>query len=504
MQTMKRVKKIIVGGAMAVFVGATLMMGGCVNDSTVKMPLEQYDDNIEAAERRGNLAGYNEAKADFDVTADNQIAIDTAMAALTPADLNTEQVQAILDEYAEVADEVEAEIKAQYILDELGLGESFTYELGDRRVSTLFDGEYELDGDKFDAKEVVNFNPTISINEKDYNAEPYMVLEEGDVSYALVFDSELDTGDIKDDNTLEFKFLGDSYESTSWNVDEVTFTRGADRYALEGETFTFDEVVFTVGAIGLTTDDVGYASISIEGESRRIKVGDSETLGDYEVTVTDVWINTGEVNLDGVDVKIAKGDVLFEVEDGDEYNNEWEWVIDANSIGIVLAVDYNDLDDEDESPFAVGESFALPNDYLVFTFDGIDDDDNERFTLELDAKYDVEINADNDIFVDGLKDYDELYVNATGFYDNKDEFIGTELKIDNSDFTLELNVTTLNLTIGDVTVNLALDTINVDDMDEDVRTSFGFVVEEVEDSLDDNEFAIWVPEEELTAEISVY
>ena len=314
----------------------------------------------------------------------------------------------------------------------------------------------------------------------------------------------LDTGDIKDDNTLEFKFLGDSYESTSWNVDEVTFTRGADRYALEGETFTFDEVVFTVGAIGLTTDDVGYASISIEGESRRIKVGDSETLGDYEVTVTDVWINTGEVNLDGVDVKIAKGDVLFEVEDGDEYNNEWEWVIDANSIGIVLAVDYNDLDDEDESPFAVGESFALPNDYLVFTFDGIDDDDNERFTLELDAKYDVEINADNDIFVDGLKDYDELYVNATGFYDNKDEFIGTELKIDNSDFTLELNVTTLNLTIGDVTVNLALDTINVDDMDEDVRTSFGFVVEEVEDSLDDNEFAIWVPEEELTAEISVY
>ncbi len=515
MQTMKRVKKIIGGATMAVFVGATLMMGGCaVNDSTVQMPLEQYDDNIKTAERRGSLAGYNEAKADFDVTADNDIAIETFLATATEMDLP----QALVDEIKEVADEVEAEdaAEAKYILDELGLGQSFTYELGDRRVSTLFDGEYELDGDKFDAKEVVNFNPTISINEKDYNAEPYMVLEKGDVAYALVFDNELNTSYISEDETLEFKFLGDDYESTFWDVDKVTFTRGADRYVLEGETFLFDEVVFTVDSIGLTSQDIGFASISIEGESRRIKVGDSETLGDYEITVTDTWDQ--DDNVDAVDLKIAKGDVLFEVEDGEEYNEVWDWAIDANSIGIVLAVDYNDLDDEDESPFAVGESFALPNDYLVFTFDGIDDDDNERFTLELDAQYDVEINADNDIFVSGMKDYDELYVDAfnsnislVGFYDNDDVYIGLVLEIDNSDYSLELDGT--YLTMGDVRVNLSLDTMDIyngtewlpiNDRDEDYLTTWGFIVEDVEDSLDDNEFTIWVPEEELKAEISVY
>ena len=62
----------------------------------------------------------------------------------------------------------------------------------------------------------------------------------------------------------------------------------------------------------------------------------------------------------------------------------------------------------------------------------------------------------------------------------------------------------MGLQIGNVTVNLDLNETSAKDNDEDYLSPMGFIVENVEDSLEDQEITIWVPEEELTAEISIY
>ncbi len=473
--------------------GATL--AGCTQYDHKLMDSEL--ENIKTEARAlGRTDGYNQAVDEIDITADNQIAIETFLANATEQDLPLELVEDILASVAEVEEEIEAE--AQYVIDELKIGSGFSYDLSDRQISSLFDGKVKFDGDNYDAVEVVHFAGFIGSNEDDYNGRALLEIEEGQISYSLIFENSLNTaGILGSGDTLKFTFLGKDVEVSEWTDNEITFTTGTTYDVEEGQVITVDDVQIQVSSVGVT-GDTGFVRIVIGEDSEIIKVGETEEFADFEIKLSEVLINDEPENPDYAVLEIGDK-VQFEIEDGENYNEEYVWDFDANSLSVVLDVDYNDLDDEDEQPFLPGESISLPDDFLVFTYDGLIPHDTERVTLELDKDYDVELDGS---FVYELDDFERVWVNETGFYDSDDEFIAFELEIDNTDYSVELVGT--NLTIGDVTVNLALDTINVDDIDEDYLTTWGFIVENVEDSLEDNEFTVIVPEEELTVGVSVY
>ncbi len=473
----------------------------------------QYDHKLMDSELKvlkdesralGRTEGYNQAVDEIDITADNQIAIETFLANATEQDLPLELVEDILASVAEVEEEIEAE--AQYIIDELKIGSGFSYNLSDRQISSLFDGEVKFDGDNYDAVEVVHFAGFIATNEDDYNGRALLEIEEEQVSYTVKFENSLNTLEISEEETLEFTFLGKDVEVSEWTSNEITFTTGTTYDVEEGQVITVNDVEIQVSSVGVT-GDTGFVRIVIGEDSEIIKVGETEEIAGLEIKLSEVLINDEPENPD--DAVLEIGDkVEFEIEKGDNYNEEYVWDFDANSLSVVLDVDFNDLDDEDEQPFLPGESISLPDNFLVFTYDGLIDHDTEKVTFELDKDYAVELDGS---FVYELDDFERVWANETGFYDNDDEFIAFELEIDNTDFSIVNDGT--YLTMGDVTVNLELDTMKIhngtewlviDDDDEDYLSPLGFIVEDVEDSLKDNEFTVIVPEEDLTAEVSVY
>jgi len=55
-----------------------------------------------------------------------------------------------------------------------------------------------------------------------------MTLAEGDISYRLIFENDLDTSKIDLDETLEFSFLGETVEVIDWDNDKITFFKGTE------------------------------------------------------------------------------------------------------------------------------------------------------------------------------------------------------------------------------------------------------------------------------------
>ena len=143
---------------------------------------------------------------------------------------------------------------------------------------------------------------------------------------------------------------------------------------------------------------------------------------------------------------------------------------------------------------------------MCFVYEGLVEEDIEKITFELDTKSGKDYVEAKGTFLDGLEDYDRLYINASGIYDDDLDYIGTEVEIDDTELNLEL--ISGKLKIDNVKLWLALDQIKVggDDIsgfDETYVTSYGITIDNPEDSVEDNDFTIKVPEEELFAEITV-
>jgi len=129
--------------------------------------------------------------------------------------------------------------------------------------------------------------------------------------------------------------------------------------------------------------------------------------------------------------------------------------------------------------------------------------DTEEYNLELDEKSSVEYVRIDGNFESGTSDYDRIYVNVSDYkiFDRDlDEITGT-IELGDTDSKLITNVT--GLFFEDFNVNYALDESNIGTGDEDYLTDFGVLVINPEDSVEDNEFNIFVPEKQLEGSISL-
>ena len=416
-------------------------------------------------------------------------------------------------------EEMEEKTLLGYLIDELFLGSVFAEDVfSDREVSTLFDGEVEFDGKDYDAEETfVLKDVELVANGNDFEGVPYMTFPEGAIEYKLEFETDLNTNLIDDDETLTFNFLGKEVTVSEWIVgNEVTFSQGEEHLLTEGSSVTINGKV-----VALTWVGSGAVYVTVDGDGAKIFEGKTKKISGLEIKAEDV-LYTEKSGSESKAILVIGDEVSFEVENGEEYAEDsiWEWRITESSIGLVLVEEFMELD-EDFNALAPGESICLPNDYVCVVYNGVVEEDSEVYTFELDGDF-VEVIGN---FEYGTKDYDKIYIhNETGLIyedDNTDDLIGEEVKLGDTKMTLVFGVLYKVIRIGNdeffnefvVSTNLQFANANKNSdnlvdwdcngEDENFLTDYGILVENPEDSCEDQEFRITVPEERLEASVSI-
>lgn len=433
----------------------------------------------------------------------DQDAIDSAVGNAT-AELNVEieNLKLIIANYTEVEEEEVPAEELGYVIDGVFLNVSVSENLSDRELN-LFDGEVEFDGDDYDAEEVFYLNDLLLLaNQHDFDGVPYLTVPRGAFEYKLIFEDDLNTSLIgEDDETLTFNLLGEEVTVSKWYENSITFSQGEEYILIERGAIRVNEKNVVLEYV---LENAVY--VVVDGVGKKIPEGRTKTVNGLEIRVSEV-LYTGSATRESKAVLVIGEEVGFEVDNRDEYAEDsiWEWVIDEHSIGLVLVEEFDELD-EDYNALALGESICLPNDYLCVVYNGVVEEDSEVYTFELDERYGLEYVEVNGNFQIGTEDTSRIYINTSDLnhtvYDkNWDEIIGT---IELGDTGLILNLSTDgNITIKDFVVNFGLNETNVDIEEEDFLTNYGILVENPEDSCEDQEFKITVPEQKLEATISV-
>ena len=501
MRVLKNIKKIVAIGFIAIMsLGA---LAGCTQPG-----LTQEDVNAQIADAvvSARAEGYNNGVGSVDITSDNAATVATA----------TVDKQAEIDRLnTEIAEEVEAEIVEEdlaagiylsgYVIDEIDINSFVTKALSDHHIPGLVDDEIDFDGDEYDVEESVTVtNLLLEANGEDFEGDVYLNIGEDGISYLVEFDSELDTDLITEDETLSFKFLGEKVLVSEFTATSITFTKGTELSVTEGESVEFEGESIKAITIG---DDFIY--VGIGDERAKIYEGHTEKVGDIEVKLVAAIPNeAGDPGFDMAEIEVGKN-VEITVDDGEEYEKDsyFNYIVDGvnNKVGLILNEDFDELD-EDEKPLAAGEELCFPNNYVCVGFGGLTVEDIETVEFELDTKDDGDYVEAKGNFLNGLEDYNRLFINASGIFDEDLLSIGSSIEVDDTGIMLVTNAT--DVVLNDVVIPLSLDGISVAGIDissKDFKyiTSYGFSIDNPDNSVEDNEFSIDIPEEQLYGEVYI-
>ena len=484
-------------------VGAALLIGGAVvgayniGDNGVSL------EDVEAA----RVAGADSV----DITADNAEVIAEAVAdavAIEEAKLAEKQAELdamILADAEETATALaeELEISAAYFIDEVELDGNFAETIDSSDYEKLVEYEIEYDDEDIDVEETLTLTSGVSvnINEEDFGSEILLSVDEGALSYTVEFD---DPVKVTDDETLDFKFLGEDVSISEVDGDEVVFSQGTEVFLQEGTSVSFGEYVVTLEAV--SSNDKVLVKVTKDGVSLSDTIKNSETINGLDISVEEAFAR--DEGLDFAELKLSANDVEFEAVDGDDYefDDRYNWVIDADddvitSIGIVLD---DEVEYVDEDSLSLGESVSLPNDYLTLTYDSVDYDVIEDLEVTLKGNSDgvdeIKIDFSGDIELDGdnvenvVFDLEKDYIDYSGFDDEEDTIydLTNEIMLEVGDRDIYVSVSGTILTIDgtgyDFTTvdsdNYFVNPTGFDD-DEDVRLVNGDILLSIDEDEED-------------------
>ena len=213
---------------------------------------------------------------------DIQKRIDQAVSdAITEKDIQIDSLnEQIANISASTSEETSTIVKnlGGYLLDDLSIETLLNEEFSDRELN-LFDGEVNLDGHDYDAKETFSILPisttegaSLKANEKDYNGDVYFSIPRKSVEYKMIFDPTLPYDEIgEDEETLKFDFLGEEVEISEWDTDsnEITLSQGEKYLLKSGDTITVLNQKVTLAAVG----DDDEVIVGVDGISAVIREG---------------------------------------------------------------------------------------------------------------------------------------------------------------------------------------------------------------------------------------
>ena len=323
-------------------------------------------------------------------------------------------------------------------------GQKINVVLTDTKLSKLFDGEIDFDGEKYDAEEVILFQatPETSIFDEDFGTDPYVTIPEGAVEYRFVIKDSIDLSDIDEDEPLEISFLGKTLKIIDASESQITVRFGTVLGMTQGETAQVNGKDIEVLAVM-----VDSVQVSVDSVSGTILLDDSNEINGLDVLVDSIsyqgWENGVKL------VTLIVGDKVQDTyQDGDYFDlfkaddEEYKWVIslgDTQVLGVRNSEAYIGIDEDDDyQAIGVGEVLVLPNNFLEVKFKSITTPTETELGFRVKDDY-LYITGPEDAFSYGTEEYDRLYVNDDGFHDEDKDFItDEEVRIGSSETYLEL------------------------------------------------------------------
>ncbi len=542
-----KMKKMASMALIAVLVLGLLLMTGC---SGIEIDGKSYDspEAVSSMIKDKIDSAYASGKDSVDITQDNAQIIsdavtakDTEIASLNEA--NTAKDAEIVNLTNQLAN---AETQVQIISGdgdgivfknlEAYIGQNFSVILDDGDIAKLIDSTINFDSSNIDVKEVVtitaDIRPKTSLEDDDFCDTIYLsVDDEKAILYDYIFDDEINTSDISEDEELNIVFLGKPLKIVGYDT--------ADGLAIKkGTTIWLEQ--------GKESNGVTLIDVSSTGDSAGIKVGD-----------TLEWIDVGDsMTIEGVDVRVdnvaavheqlqdsdmakltinTDDDVIVYVEDGDEYVEDDEtyvWDITVtngilDSIGVEYDVNGNDLND-DYLPLKPGEKLSLPNDYVSFTYD-IKYVADEYFDFEFDEfgpsdinTYEITASKDDSIVVN-ISEIEKInWDGTTAFFedsngDEQNSTVAPKLVIGDTELTLsivgdilnigtEIDVNSTTMTyLGAVekeseSNEVIVNGVNTGTYECEAYSNYGLIFDKGED---EDDFRVYVPKEQVELVLSV-
>lgn len=389
---------------------------------------------------------------------------------------------------------------------DLVLGNKYDFLYTDRQLGNLFDDKVYFDGNYYDAEESYSVDDLeLGINKVDFKENSYAILPTSGVKYLFTVENSLNVSKISSDQPLEIEFLGEDIKIIDWDSNKITLVKGKEYTMNMGDKLVLEDKELS---LDIAYDDFVYVSVKDKdgSESAKIFEGNTKKINDLEIRVESVIGVNGEKGI--ARFSIGK-DVLVERLNGERLDDEsiWDYVVSANSFGIELNTDLNDLTSEYKA-LKYGDKLCLPNDYVCLNFVGLDSEKEEVFYFEPKVR-----NAQNFLegrgkFVSGLKEYSLVFINASGIYD--DEFVLiNSASLGLGDSELALNLTVSGILIDNVEFDYPVSYVKVGSVDisgkeDNYRNVYGIVVSSPKDYLEDNRVKLVVPKEQLNAKVSFF
>ena len=388
-------------------------------------------------------------------------------------------------------------------------GQPFDIKLDDSKISKLLDMEVRYDGEKYDIKEEIYVKGVVktSVDDEDFGLNPYLTIKEGDIEYRYIFEDQIEVTDFHLEEPYDLTFLGRELKIIEASDTEIVLRSGVELFLQEGKSATVEGYKVEVITIGENS-----ILISVDGVQEIVQDGEDRSVGELRVLVESILYKNvaGATN----SVELVVGSETDEtIKDGDDFElfekdaEDYSWVISLGGsdqyIGIVNQEEYKNIDDdEDYKAIGVGGVLALPNDYVSLKFDSVSEFDMTELSFKVkdkDGQDYLYVKGDSDdAFNFGSTDYDRLYINSVGIYDEDLVLITTDkVEIGDSDIFLELgSVLIANLKIELDMSDISFLGVSLAGDDESFLDYLGIIFKDPENGVDDQSgFEVSVPED---------
>ena len=388
---------------------------------------------------------------------------------------------------------------------EADYGQDIKIELAHNKLNSLIDTKIDFYNEDYDVREKVYLTARVltSIDYEDYGLDPYLVLEEGAIEYRYIFDDVIDIDDIHLEEPLEITFLGKEINIIEASNSEVVIRSGREEFLSEEESILVSGKVVEVVNIG--EDSI---LIDVDGTKEIIADGNDKEINGIHVLVDNILFNDEKRYVELI--VGTEGDKT--VKDGDDFelfiedDETYKWSINLpDYIGIVSQEEYKSVDEDEEFvPLTVGDSLSLPNNYVDIKFNSVSSSDLVELTFRVKDDQ-LLIKGSDDAFVSGTDEYDKIYIDSTGIYDDDDVLISTDkVRLGDSDTYLELG----SVKIGLLTIKLDMSDILYDGIsylaeEGNFLDYLGIIFKDPENAVDDQSgFKVSIPEERPEATIT--